>query len=197
MARLDPDARELTASLAITGAPRAGKSAVLRAVHQRMAPDRRGAPTAPGEGTAAPMLLDWLALDLGRIGGWTVRVNCYAVPVHRHADSTRRLLLRNADAVLMVLDSQAERGPDNLAAMQDVEAMLDGEERPVPRIHFYSKRDLPPELLLTVEALDAALGIEPSTRFAGDALRGVGVLDAVQAAIGAMLRGVIPGTDAR
>ena len=93
MARIDAERRELTATLAVFGASRAGKSSVLRAIHDRVDPERRTGDLPIGLTPGAATLLDWLMLDLGRVAGWHVRVHLYAVPPHGHADATRRLVL--------------------------------------------------------------------------------------------------------
>ncbi len=84
MAHVHPEAHEITATFAIVGPARSGKSAVLRCVFDRIAPERRGAMAPSGTGPAAGPLLDWLPLDLGTISGWHVRVHLYAIPMVAH-----------------------------------------------------------------------------------------------------------------
>ncbi len=116
MATLSAETRELDASLLVYGAPRAGKTALLHCIRDRVAPERRGAVTPFGAGLIGAPLLDWLPLHLGTIGGWRTRVHLYAVPGHQHADATRRMLLAQADGILFAADSQAVALADGQAA---------------------------------------------------------------------------------
>ena len=177
----------LTVTLIVAGAARTGKSAFLRAVQERLQP-REGATAAS---ISTPALLDWLPVPLGPIGGREVVLHLYVVPAPGSADATRRLVLAEAAGVVFVADAQAHRLDDNLAAMADLWAGLgDVSEHPrrVPMVIFYSKHDLPADLVLGRSALDDLINFAGVPSFAGDALRGDGVLEALQAVIGPALR---------
>ncbi len=186
MARLDPARRELVATLLVAGPARAGKRSVLEAVGRRVPAARRvaGAPGTPG-------LLAWLPLDVGTIGGWHVRLQLYVLPDAASHDVTRRLLLADADGLLVVLDAQAARVDDNLAALRRLqEHLLDraGDLRDVPTVLLYTKQDLPEELVLPVTALDDALNFRGVPSLAADVPRGTGVLEALHALVTLVLR---------
>lgn len=186
MARLDPAARTLVATLVLAGPPRAGKRSVLAAIRDRVAPARR---IGGGEPTAGP--LPWLPLALGRVGGWDVALRLYALPEGAAHDGTRHLLLGEADGLLLVLDSQASRLDDNLAALRRLEAELagrDGTPRDLPAVVLYAKQDLPAELVLPPPELDAALNRRGAPSRAGDVPRGEGVLEALHALVTLVLR---------
>ncbi len=190
MARLDHDTKALCATLLVLGPRRAGKTALLRAVRHRVPLDRRPGDPARDDSAADP-LLDWLPLDLGIIAGWRVRIDCYAVSGRRSYDNTRRLLLDDADGLLVVLDSEAGRLDDNLALLRGLrEQLLDreGEVRDVPRVLCYTKRDLPEELLLTPDVLDAAVNDGAAPSFAVNALTGDNVLEALHALVTLVMR---------
>ncbi len=201
MAHFVPERRELTATLVVFGASRAGKTAVLHCIHDRVTPERRMTPVPFGLTPGASPLLDWLSLDLGTISGWRTRVHLYAVPGQRHADNTRRLVLADADGVLFVADSQAERLAENVAALRGLRESLqsrDEDRRDPPMVFLYTKRDLPEELLLDPSALNAELNARGVPAFACDALHGVGVLEALHAAVTLVMRQLAParGPDA-
>lgn len=194
MARIDPDRRELTATLAVFGASRAGKSSVLRAIHDKVEPARRTGDVPIGLTPGADALFDWLMLDLGAVAGWHVRVHLYAVPPHGHADATRRLVLTEADGVLVVLDAQAVRLAENLEALQALEEQLlarPDEGRGVPRVFLQNKSDLPAELRLPADVLDDALNFHEAASVPCAAVHGTGVLDALQIAITLVMRRLV------
>jgi hypothetical protein len=197
VARLDPDGGRLHTTLVVMGPRRAGKSTLLRTVRDHVPADRLR--RATGDGPLTPLdgdaLLDWLPLDLGRIGGRLVAVDLYAVSGSRAYDTTRRLLLQDADGLLLVLDSQAARLDDNLAALRELQDELldrDGDLRDIPRVFCYGKQDLPEELVLTREVLDEALNFRGAPSFAADLLGGEGVLEALHALVTLTLRRLGP-----
>lgn len=195
MAHWHTEAKEITATFAIVGPARSGKSSVLRCVFDRIAPARRGVLAPSGTGPAAGPLLDWLPLDLGQLGGWHVQVHLYAIPLVAHADATRRVVLTDADGVLFVTDSQASRLEDNVVALRDLREQLAA--RPAPglapmMVYLHNKRDLPAELLLSAAALDEAINPEGAPSFECDALRGVGVLEALHASVTLVMRRLVP-----
>lgn len=195
MARVETDRRDLTATVVVYGPPKAGKTAMLHCIQDRVTPDKRSALSPFGSESSTATLLDWLPLELGRIGGWKVRVNLYAIPDQRHADATRRLILADADAVLFAADAQAVRLAENAAALERLGDNLrdhDSRTRRVPMVLAYTKCDLPAELLLPPGSLRRELNPDGVPEFACSALRGDGVLEALHATITLMMRSLAP-----
>ena len=195
MARLNAERRELSATVVVYGAPKAGKTTILHCIRDRVTPERRGGFAPFGSDAGVAPLLDWLPLDLGVISGWRARVDLYAIPDQRHADATRRLILADADGVLFAADAQASRLGENLAALQSLRDNLDdhdGRSRNPPVVFLYTKRDLPAELLLAPAELNAALNPRGNPAFACSALRGEGVLEALHAVITLVMRQLAP-----
>jgi signal recognition particle receptor subunit beta len=193
MARLDPEQQVLTATLLIVGARGVGKSALLRTVRERVPASRHR--DRPAAGAVPDPLLDWLALDLGNIGGWGVHVDLFAVAGTRNYDTTRRLLLADTDGLLLLADSQASRLEDNAAAFRTLAEQLvdrEGAPRAVPRVFCWTKQDLPEELILSPEALNAALNPHGDPAFRTAVLKGEGVLEALHALVALMMRRLAP-----
>lgn len=193
MARIDQDARTLRATLVLVGPRDAGSSSLLRTVRDRVPADRRPGDPARAGATADP-LLDWLPIDLGTITGWRVRVDCYAVSSRTSYDTTRRLLLQEADGLMLVLDSQAGRLEDNLAALRAVQEQLldrDGRVRDLPQVCCYTKQDLPEELILQPAALDATLNPRGAPSFAVRAVAGENVLESLHALVTLVMRRLV------
>lgn len=188
MTRVPSDGKALRATLVVFGPPRSGKSAMLRGVHDRLG-DGRAAVSAADATRFIP--LDWLEMDLGVIGGRDATVHMYAVPGPASHGSTRRLLLSQADGVIFLADSQGSRLEENLDALrqlQDLVVARDGDMRDLPMVLLYTKQDLPSDMVLPVAALDEALNFRGVPSFAGDALRGTGVREALQAVLTLVLR---------
>jgi signal recognition particle receptor subunit beta len=193
MARISPGQQQLTATLLVVGARGAGKTALLRTVRERVPVSRH-----LGGNALADPLLDWLALDLGSIGGWRVHVDLFAVAGARNYDATRRLLLADADGLLLPADSQAARLEDNAAAFRSLGEQLvdrEGAVRDVPRVFCWTKQDLPEELLLTPTALAEALNPHGAPAFSAAVLRGEGVLEALHALVTLVMRRLAPARE--
>ena len=191
MARIDRDRMDLALTIVVYGAAKVGKTTVLHCIQDRVSPQRRGGRHPFGSELEMAPLLDWLPLDLGLVGGYRTSVNLYAIPDQRHADATRRLILADADGVLFAADAQASRLADNVAALRALRDNLDdhdGRPRDLPLVMLYTKSDLPSELLLAREALNAELNPGGRPDFFAAPLRGDGVLEALHRLIGGVVR---------
>ena len=75
-----------------------------------------------------------------------MRLHLCTVPGQIALDQTRRLVLRNVDGIVFVVDSQRERLDDNIASIRNLEAnlLLQGDDPSrMPLVVQYNKRDLP------------------------------------------------------
>ena len=196
MARINRDQQQLTATLLVVGTRGAGKTSLLRTVRERVPASRHR------EGTGGKMLadplLDWLALDLGNIGGWRVHVDMFAVAGARSYDATRSLLLADADGLLLLADSQAARLDDNATAFRSLTEQLvdrEGAVRDLPKVYCWTKQDLPEELILAPPALGAALNPHGAPAYPAAVLRGEGVLEALHALVTLVMRRLAPARE--
>ncbi|MEO6462942.1 MAG: hypothetical protein ABIP29_07685, partial [Candidatus Eisenbacteria bacterium] len=96
--------------------------------------------------------------------------------------ASRRAVLRGADALVCVVDSQASRRDENRHALADVDAALEAlgpDSVLIPRVYQFNKRDLPDALPLV--QLDRELNPRRWPAFPARALEGEGVRDCLQA----------------
>jgi signal recognition particle receptor subunit beta len=187
MAHIDLEARTLRATLVVAGPNNSGKSSLLRAIHNRI-PESRREQVLQG---ATPLLIDWLPLDLGKVGAWHTTLDLYAIPGVSGYAATRKLLLAEADGLLFVADSQASRLAENTLALRGLQDQLlerESDFRELPTVFFYAKQDLPEELILPPEVLDDEINFRDSPSFGGDALRGRSVLEALHSLVTLVMR---------
>lgn len=178
MPRINPATREITCKVVYDGPWRSGKTSNLLFLQGRARPERRGSATVSRD-------LDFLALDLGPVSGFTVRFQLYAVPGAPRYRETRRLIFQGADGVIFVADSQARRVDDNLASLRSLETTLD---QPIPLVMQYNKQDLPAELILSPDHLAGAFAANDLPAVSADALHGSGVFETFELLSGLVLQ---------
>jgi len=138
--------------------------------------------------TDRTLFFDFMPMELGTIGGQKVRVQLYTVPGQVFYDATRKLVLRGADGVVFVADSQSTMHESNLDSLGNLKTNLrinriDPDK--VALVFQYNKRDLPN--VDSIEDMNAYLhpGTNPIVEAA--AIQGVGVTATLRAAIGQIL----------
>jgi signal recognition particle receptor subunit beta len=121
-------------------------------------------------------------LDLGNIRGFKTRFHLYTVPGQVFYDASRKLILKGADGVVFVADSQIERMESNIESWENLEGNL-GEQgqtlRAVPHVIQYNKRDLPN--VVPLDEMQAALNEHNAPWIEACAVKGVGVFETLKA----------------
>lgn len=148
MADYDHDRGELHLKVIYAGPPRSGKSRSLEALFRAAAKHGRTA-EVDCSGAARGELVEHVELRLGRVfGRHTAVAHVVVLPAGDALDSTTRLLLRSADAVVFVADATPERREDNARALEALDGALRREGRDLwslPLVFQWNKRDLGPE----------------------------------------------------
>src|SRR5438270_2984421 len=96
--------------------------------------------------TDRTLFFDFLPLDLGKIRGMRTKLQLYTVPGQVYYNSTRQLVLKGADGIVFVADSQDFALDANLESLQNLEDNLKRQGvriREIPIVLQYNKRDLP------------------------------------------------------
>jgi hypothetical protein len=183
--------REITCKIVYYGPGRSGKTTNLHYIYSQVPSDRKGQMVSLATQTDRTLFFDFLPLDLGTISGFTTRFQLYTVPGQVYYQTTRRLVLQGADGVVFVADSQSRQLEENIESLQDLHANLAEhgvDARAVPLVLQYNKRDLPPDLLLPVPALEDALNFRGVPSFEADALHGAGVFETLRSISELVLR---------
>jgi mutual gliding-motility protein MglA len=166
---------ERNANLIYYGVGFGGKGSNLRAL-ERLAGVEPVTLVRPEPREANHLMFDYLALDLphGR------RVHAYTICGVVESPFAWLSVLKRADAVVFVVDSQIERVEANIEALERLRSAFEALEREIPFVFQYNKRDL--ENAAPVEELN--LRLEPQRQATpARASTGEGVWETLQSAL--------------
>ena len=182
-------AREVNCKIVFYGPGLGGKTTNIQYIYQKTNPNARGKLITLDTDTDRTLFFDFLPLSLGDIRGYRTRFFLYTVPGQVFYEATRKLVLKGADGVVFVADSQTERMDANLESMDDMhrnlrEHGLDPET--IPLVLQYNKRDLPN--IEPVEVLRHELNARRVPDFEGVATSGYGVFDTLKMVVKLVVR---------
>lgn len=183
MAFVDVASREIHCKVVYYGPGLGGKTANLRFLAEQTRPDLRGRLISLSTDTDRTLFFDFLPVDLAPLRGFRARLNLYTVPGQVFYDAARRAVLRGADGIVFVADSQEARLHANVESIRNLDAHLKSFDRDigdVPYVLQLNKRDLPSAL--PTEELWRRLNIKGEPTLEASATTGYGVLETLKAA---------------
>jgi mutual gliding-motility protein MglA len=184
-------AREILCKVVYYGPARSGKTTNLQFIHGILPEGQRGEMVSLATENDRTLFFDFLPMDLGDISGFRVRLQLYTVPGQVYYGATRRLVLRGADGVVFVADSQPDRRDDNLESLGDLQENLlehGFDVRDLPFVMQYNKQDL--ESALPAAELDDVLNFRDVPAHPATAIRGTGVVETLRSISELVLRSV-------
>ena len=170
--------REINAKLVYYGTGLSGKTTNLEFIYGAIPSTSRGKMVSMKTQNDRTLFFDLLPVDLGEISGFKTRFMLYTVPGQVFYNATRKLLLRGADAIVFVADSERGRMQENKDSLQNLVDNLNEYNLSldnVPWVIQYNKRDLPD--VYTVEELNRELNPKGVPWFEAVAVRGDGVFE--------------------
>src|SRR5687767_5419927 len=179
---------EVTVKLVYYGPGLCGKTTNLEKIYGNPKLENKGKMISMSTETDRTLFFDFMPMELGTIAGQKVRVQLYTVPGQVFYDATRKLVLRGADGVVFVADSQVEMRESNLDSLENLKTNLRLnriDPTKVAVVYQLNKRDLPN--VETVEEMTSYLGANPSNVVEASAKTGVGVTATLRAAVAKIL----------
>jgi hypothetical protein len=150
--------KEINAKLVYYGAGLSGKTTNLEAIYEAVPDTSRGKMVSMKTQSDRTLFFDLLPLDLGEIMGFKTRFLLYTVPGQVFYNATRKLVLKGADAIVFVADSEVGKMEENKESLVNLKTNLAEYGLSLdetPWVIQYNKRDLPN--VYSVEELDAEL----------------------------------------
>jgi signal recognition particle receptor subunit beta len=170
--------REMTAKIVYYGPGLCGKTTNLLVIFDKLDPKSKGKMLSLATKTDRTLFFDLLPVDIGKVGNFNLKIQLYTVPGQVFYNETRKLVLKGADAVVFVADSQPsmiESNRESFANLMDnlEENQIDPNE--VPIVIQFNKRDIPG--VLSVEDLQERLSLEGYPYMEASAIQGQGVME--------------------
>jgi mutual gliding-motility protein MglA len=138
--------KEITAKVVYYGPGLCGKTTNLQFVYDSLPSNNKSKMLSLATKTDRTLFFDFLPLDLGKIRGMRTKLQLYTVPGQVYYNSTRQLVLKGADGIVFVADSQDFALDANQESLQNLEDNLKRQGirmREIPLVIQYNKRDLP------------------------------------------------------
>jgi signal recognition particle receptor subunit beta len=179
---------EVTVKLVYYGPGLCGKTTNLEKIYANPKLDHKGKMISMATETDRTLFFDFMPMELGTIAGQKVRVQLYTVPGQVFYDATRKLVLRGADGVVFVADSQSSMRASNLDSLENLKINLrinriDPDK--VALVFQCNKRDLPN--VDPVEEMVRYLNAGSAPVVEAAAIQGVGVTQTLRAAVARIL----------
>jgi signal recognition particle receptor subunit beta len=171
-------ARELTAKIVYYGPGLCGKTTNLELLHKIVSPSQRGKMVSLATDTDRTLFFDLLPVDLGTIGGFKTKIQLFTVPGQTYYNATRKLVLKGADGVVFVADSQAAQIEANIESYKNLGENLKAnglDLAKIPLVIQWNKQDL--QNLLPLEELEAKVNIRKVPSIKAVAIKGSGVME--------------------
>jgi len=175
MALFNYTTKEITLKIVYYGPGFSGKTTNLQYLHSVLPADTRGKLISMATEGDRTIFFDFLPVEVGKISEFNIRFQLYTVPGQVRYNATRRLVLKGADAVVFVADSQKSMKEQNIESLVNMKENLEANNLPldIPKVFQYNKRDI--DNVMSIEELNKDLNSEGAPYFEAIAVEGKGV----------------------
>jgi signal recognition particle receptor subunit beta len=176
MALFNYATKEITLKIVYYGPGLSGKTTNLQYLHSILNPETKGRLLSLSTEADRTLFFDFLPVELGKIRDFSIRFQLYTVPGQVRYNATRKIVLKGADAVIFVADSQREMREQNAESFENMRENLSANNinpDDIPIILQYNKRDL--GNVASVEELNADLNHNNYSVIEACAIQGSGV----------------------
>jgi hypothetical protein len=173
--------RELSGKVVYYGPALSGKTTNLEYIYSQTPANTRGKMVSMKTKAERTLFFDLLPINRGMIGDFKVRFLLYTVPGQVYYNATRKLVLKGADAIVFVADSQRSQLTANIDSLRNLRTNLleyGTSLDDLPWVISYNKRDMPEALSL--EELEHELNPDRVPSFPSVAVSGEGVFEAFE-----------------
>lgn len=184
MAEFNHTLKEITFKLVYYGPAMSGKTTNLQMIHKAANSKSRGDLMSLDTEGDRTLFFDLLPIEIAAGSGFKVKLKMFTVPGQVQHNSTRRMVLRGADAVAFIADSQQELESANAESYLNLQENLKElglDPKTMPFAIQFNKRDLPNAI--PAELIQKTWGQTGIPVFMASALEGKGVIPTLDALV--------------
>ena len=173
--------KQVTAKIVYYGTGLGGKTTNLQYIFSVTNPRTRGELVSMETEIERTLFFDLLPINVGLLKGYQTKFQLYTVPGQVFYDSTRKLVLKGADGLVFVADSQELMEQANLESFENLKSNLifhNQNIEEIPLVFQYNKRDL--KNILSAEKLNGGLNYLHRPYFEAVASSGRGVIETLR-----------------
>lgn len=188
--------KQVTAKIVYYGPGLSGKTTNLQYIFSVTNPKTRGELVSIETEIERTLFFDLLPLNVGLVKGYQTKIQLYTVPGQIFYDSTRKLVLKGADGIVFVVDSQELREQAGLESFENLKANLAAyniDIKELPLVYQFNKRDL--DNISSVERLKRVFNIVDCCYFEAVATNGAGVIETLKEISNLTLKKVVKLVD--
>lgn len=174
----------MRAKIVYYGPATGGKTTNLQVIHSRSKQEKDLDLFSVDTSQNRTILFDLLPMSTPAFRNYQLRFQILGVPGQKLYATTRKMLLKNADSVVFVANSAADRWDESLESYREMSGFLleQGiDPTTVPMVFQYNKRDLGDTVEVAV--MERALNSRGASHFPAIASQGKGVLETFAAAL--------------
>ncbi len=181
MVNFNYTSREVTVKVVYYGPGLCGKTTSLQYIYKHIPRNKKGKMVSLATQTDRTLFFDFLPIELGKLKGLNTKIQLYTVPGQVFYDATRKLVLKGADAVVFVADSQKDMkqaNKDSFKNLKDNLRSLGHDLEELPHVLQFNKRDL--ANIQDVDDMDKDLNEFKAPWYETSAITGDGVLETLR-----------------
>lgn len=184
MAFVNYNNKEITAKIVYYGPALSGKTTCLRYIFNCEEVENKGKLITLDTDGDRTLFFDFLPMEIGKLGNYSIKIQLYTVPGQVAYDTTRKLVLQGADGVVFIADSQVILREQNIESFTNLKKNLklnNLQFEKMPLIFQFNKRDL--KETLPINSLNKDLNPDNKAFFPTVATSGENVLEGLHAVI--------------
>jgi len=188
MVNFNYTSREVTVKVVYYGPGLCGKTTSLQYIYRHIPRNKKGKMVSLATQTDRTLFFDFLPIELGKLKGLNTKIQLYTVPGQVFYDATRKLVLKGADGVVFVADSQKDMRQANIESFKNLKDNLRNlgfDLAEIPHVLQFNKRDL--DNILDVDTLNQDLNEYNVPWFETSAITGDGVMETLRETVRAVL----------
>jgi signal recognition particle receptor subunit beta len=173
--------KQVTAKIVYYGTGLGGKTTNLQYIYSVTNPHTRGELVCMETEIERTLFFDLLPINVGLVKGYETKFQLYTVPGQVFYDSTRKLVLKGADGIVFVADSQELMEQANMESLDNLKENLgfySQQVEEIPLVFQYNKRDL--KSISSLDRMNSNLNGLQRPYFEAVARNGRGVIETLR-----------------